>query len=245
MKEFNDILTIIPALNLAGLGAIGYYLFYIWKGLQQKVKNLSELSNEQKLTAQAIRDRADEYKKKIEESKQLQQIHTEEKNEILNLLKYEKEKYQLLKDSELKLKEECSALKAKLEVRDHEEIIIDQVRKFDFTRDKDLKLYVGILVYPFFEALNYKWTISVDQDKISSSKRKIIISIEDPEFKVGSLLKKQKDESKYIRAQFDIPENLYKTHVTELGKCFSELKFSCPIGIHFNDVEILEFNNSF
>ncbi|SRR6266540_3911289 len=55
-----DLQTIISLLNLLGFGGVGVFLYYLYKGLKDRIDTLTELAQEQKHTLEAVRGRADE-----------------------------------------------------------------------------------------------------------------------------------------------------------------------------------------
>jgi uncharacterized membrane protein YccC len=57
MKDLN---TILSSLNLLGLGGMGVFIFYLVKGLMERISSLTLLAEEQKKTLDAVRDRASE-----------------------------------------------------------------------------------------------------------------------------------------------------------------------------------------
>lgn len=59
----NDINTIITLLNFLGLGGIGLFIYYTFKGLNERITNLSKLAEEQRQTLDVVRERAGEYDK--------------------------------------------------------------------------------------------------------------------------------------------------------------------------------------
>jgi len=67
MKDFN---TIISLLNLLGLGGVGFFLYYLHKGLTERISNLSQLAKEQQKTISAVNERALEVDKLSKHYKQ-------------------------------------------------------------------------------------------------------------------------------------------------------------------------------
>lgn len=67
MKDLN---TIISLLNLAGLGGVGFFLYYLHKGLTERISNLSQLAVEQQKTIAAVGERALEIDKLSKHYKQ-------------------------------------------------------------------------------------------------------------------------------------------------------------------------------
>jgi hypothetical protein len=65
-----DLTTIISALNLLGLGGLSLFIYYVIKGLRERVANLTELAREQKDTLEAVRTRAVEMDKLSKDYKQ-------------------------------------------------------------------------------------------------------------------------------------------------------------------------------
>jgi DNA repair ATPase RecN len=60
MKDLNSIISL---LNLVGLGGVGAFLYYLYKGLTERINSLTELANEQNKTLEAVRGRAEEFDK--------------------------------------------------------------------------------------------------------------------------------------------------------------------------------------
>lgn len=56
-----DLAGIISILNLVGLGGVGVFLYYTFKGLNQRIKTLTEITSEQEKTLSVVRQRADEF----------------------------------------------------------------------------------------------------------------------------------------------------------------------------------------
>lgn len=54
MKEILDVL------NLVGLGGVSVFLYYLFKGLRERITTLTQLAEEQKKTLEAVRTRAEE-----------------------------------------------------------------------------------------------------------------------------------------------------------------------------------------
>ena len=67
----SDLSAIISGLNLLGLGGVGVFIYYLFKGLTQKIKTLTEISEEQEKTLAVVRDRALELEKWREEYKRM------------------------------------------------------------------------------------------------------------------------------------------------------------------------------
>lgn len=55
--------TALQVLNSAGLVGVAGYMYWLFKGLRERVDNLKTLAEEQKATLQAVRDRAEEFDK--------------------------------------------------------------------------------------------------------------------------------------------------------------------------------------
>lgn len=55
-----DLQLLISFLNLLGLGGVGIFLYYLFKGLKERIKTLTELAMEQHKTLEAVRARAEE-----------------------------------------------------------------------------------------------------------------------------------------------------------------------------------------
>lgn len=55
-----DLDTVISLLNLVGLGGVGVFLYYLIRGLRERIATLTELTQEQKKTLEAVRGRAEE-----------------------------------------------------------------------------------------------------------------------------------------------------------------------------------------
>jgi chromosome segregation ATPase len=249
MKDnlFQILEDFFPFLNLAGLGAIGYYVYYILKGVNQKIKNLSELTKEQKMTAEVIRERAEEYKVRIDDLRKKLDFDKEKRLELnVKIEKLENNiKEFSKKNSDLII--ENNDLKSELRLRRNINIIKGCIEDLNFKEDEDICLYINLLIYNFFKRMNYSWSIKLRKDEYLD-KRKIIISIDDKNLDTLTILQKQKKV--YIDTLLKSPkgdneeENNYKVHKEELNYLFSDLPFNFPIGIHFNHVQIFEFNNS-
>jgi len=56
----NDLSAIISALNLVGLGGVGLFLYYLFKGLNERIKTLTDISKEQEKILAVVRQRAEE-----------------------------------------------------------------------------------------------------------------------------------------------------------------------------------------
>lgn len=55
-----DLQAIISILNFLGLGGLGAFLYFLVKGLKERIISLTALANEQKMTLETVRDRAEE-----------------------------------------------------------------------------------------------------------------------------------------------------------------------------------------
>lgn len=51
---------VISVLNLLGLGGLAVFIYLVWKGLRERITNLTVLAEEQKQTLEAVRARATE-----------------------------------------------------------------------------------------------------------------------------------------------------------------------------------------
>ena len=67
----NELTAIISGLNLLGLGGVGVFLYYLFKGLSEKIKTLTEITKEQEKTLAVVRDRAVELEKWRDEYKRM------------------------------------------------------------------------------------------------------------------------------------------------------------------------------
>jgi hypothetical protein len=56
----NDLSAIISVLNLVGLGGVGLFLYYLFKGLNERIKTLTDISKEQEKILAVVRQRAEE-----------------------------------------------------------------------------------------------------------------------------------------------------------------------------------------
>jgi hypothetical protein len=65
-----DITAIVSVMNFLGLGGLGLFIYYVIKGLKERIGNLTELAKEQKVTLDAVRERALEMDKLSKEYKQ-------------------------------------------------------------------------------------------------------------------------------------------------------------------------------
>lgn len=99
-----DITQIVSILNLLGLGGLGLFLYYVIKGLTERVANLTDLANEQKATLEAVRARAIEmdrlskdYKQALTDFQDMGKKLDERRNELVKEL----ELANLRKDQEL------------------------------------------------------------------------------------------------------------------------------------------------
>lgn len=58
-----DLSVLISILNFLGLSGFGFFVYYLFKGLKERISNLSKLAEEQKLTLEIVRERAIEIDK--------------------------------------------------------------------------------------------------------------------------------------------------------------------------------------
>jgi hypothetical protein len=65
-----DVTAIVSVLNLLGLGGLGLFLYYVIRGLKERVANLTDLAEEQKRTLEAVRTRALEIDRLSQDYKQ-------------------------------------------------------------------------------------------------------------------------------------------------------------------------------
>jgi len=90
MKDFN---TIISLLNLAGLSGVGFFIYYLFKGLKERIGNLSKLAEEQRQTLDVVRERAIEvdklskyYKQTLEDFQDMGTKLEKRRNELIEEL---------------------------------------------------------------------------------------------------------------------------------------------------------------
>lgn len=94
----------IQVLNFLGLGGVGIFIYYLFKGLSQRIKTLTEITKEQDKTLQIVRERAlemerwrEDYKKIIDDFQDLGSKLDARRNELINELEDANKK----KDTEL------------------------------------------------------------------------------------------------------------------------------------------------
>ena len=83
--------TVISLLNFVGLGGVGIFIYYVYKGLKERIRSLSELAEEQKQTLEAVRERAIEidklsqyYKKAMEDFQNMGSMIENRRQELIN-----------------------------------------------------------------------------------------------------------------------------------------------------------------
>ena len=112
----NDLNTVISLLNFAGLGGVGFFIYYLFKGLKERITNLSKLAEEQKQTLDAVRERAIEIDK-------LSQYYKQALEDFQDMgSKLENRRQELVSELEVAIKrkdEQLTELK-KIEIRDNE-----------------------------------------------------------------------------------------------------------------------------
>ena len=89
----NDLNTIISILNFLGLGGLGFFLYYLIRGLRERIANLSTLAQEQKQTLDVVRERAIEidklsqhYKKAMTDFQDMGKILEDRRQELVKEL---------------------------------------------------------------------------------------------------------------------------------------------------------------
>jgi DNA repair exonuclease SbcCD ATPase subunit len=65
-----ELQTIVSWLNIIGLGGVGIFLYYLYKGLSERINTLTEVAREQTKTLEAVRTRAEEMDRLRESYKQ-------------------------------------------------------------------------------------------------------------------------------------------------------------------------------
>jgi hypothetical protein len=122
---------VISVLNLLGLGGLALFIYFVWKGLRERIANLTALANEQKETLDAVRARATEldqlrkdYRQGLDDFQELGKRIDERRNELVNELEtaVQKKDEQLAKTkqleiNQLKLQEDSLALLPQLQDR--------------------------------------------------------------------------------------------------------------------------------
>ncbi|HTY22241.1 MAG TPA: hypothetical protein VMC85_03870 [Desulfomonilaceae bacterium] len=66
----SDIAAMASVLDLLGLGGLGLFIYFVVKGMRERIGNLTQLANEQKVTLDAVRERALEMDKLSKDYKQ-------------------------------------------------------------------------------------------------------------------------------------------------------------------------------
>jgi hypothetical protein len=136
----SDIATIVSALNLLGLGGLGLFIYYVVKGLRERIQALTDLASEQSKTLDVVRTRALEldqlrkdYKQAVDDFQDIGHKLEERRNAVIRELeaanKQKDDELARLKTLEL---EEIELKKRSLErVPEIEERLTSTVRELE------------------------------------------------------------------------------------------------------------------
>jgi DNA repair exonuclease SbcCD ATPase subunit len=109
-----DLSTVISLLNFLGLGGVGVFLYYLFRGLKERIATLTELTQEQNRTLEAVRGRAEEmdrlsesYKRALLDFEEMGKKLEERRKELIKELEAasQRKDEQLAKFTNLQLEE--------------------------------------------------------------------------------------------------------------------------------------------
>lgn len=152
-----DLNTIISALNLFGIGGMGLFIYYLIKGLKERINSLSELAEEQQKTLVVVKDRAEEtdklsqyYKKALEDFQDMGQKIEERRKELIR----EQEDAIRRKDDEIA---KLTSLEIQeLELKEKSFKKLPELERQLENAVKELKKQLTIIIPDDFDTANYR-----------------------------------------------------------------------------------------